>query len=412
MYTNMADEVMEVVDWKVNERLETDLKTLVKQNLRRKEILDILRQKYPNYPWSLSTLDRRMRHFNLWYLDKTTPIEAVKDAVAKELEGPGKLLGYRALNNKLRLYHDIKVPRNLVADVVFDLDPEGVAARNVKKKKRKAKIPFVADGPGWVFSLDGHDKLMGFQNSTFPLAIYGCLDCFSRKLMFIKVWDSNSNPLTIAKFYMEYLVNSKEMPRFLRIDRGTETGDMGTIHTYLIDKHGNFADPTDSVVYGPSTSNKIERWWRDLHERMELFIKQQLRGLLHSFDYDPTSELDRDCMKFIFIPVVQRECDIFANLWNSHRIRAQKDLELPTGVPNHIFACPEQFGCEKKLVDVSEESLIEVGQLANIDQAPDDYLSPENRELFASIIPNPIDIECKHLSDRYLYLKSQVIQMV
>uniref|UniRef100_A0A7M6DQ66 Uncharacterized protein n=1 Tax=Clytia hemisphaerica TaxID=252671 RepID=A0A7M6DQ66_9CNID len=56
----------------------------------------------------LSTLDRRMRHFNLWYLDKMTPIEAsrllkCKDAVvAKELEGPGKLLGYRALNNKLR----------------------------------------------------------------------------------------------------------------------------------------------------------------------------------------------------------------------------------------------------------------------------------------------------------------------
>ena len=31
-------------------------------------------------------------------------------------------------------------------------------------------------GPNWVHSLDGHDKLMGYQNSTFPLAIYGCLD--------------------------------------------------------------------------------------------------------------------------------------------------------------------------------------------------------------------------------------------
>lgn len=406
----MADDNSVVDDWKTNGNLETDLKTLVKQNLLRKEVLDIIKQKYPYYSWSLSTLDRRMRHFKLWYINRMTPVEIVKDAVAKELEGPGKLLGYRALNNKLRMYYDIQVPRNLVADVVFDLDPEGVTARNVKKKEKKAKKPFVADGPGWVFSLDGHDKLMGFQNSTFPLAIYGCLDCFSRKLMFIKVWESNSNPLIIAKFYMEYLVNSKEMPRFLRIDKGTETGDMGTIHTYLIDKHGNFENPTDSVVYGPSTSNKIERWWRDLHERMELFIKQELRNLLHNFDYDPVSELDRDCLKFIFIPVVQRECDIFADLWNSHRIRAQKGLELPTGVPNHIFACPGQFGCEKKLVDVSEESLIEVGQLANIDEAPDDYLTPEKRELFSSIIPSPIDIACKDLSDRYLYLKSQVTQ--
>ena len=62
---------------------------------------------------------------------------------------------------------------------------------------------------------------------------------------------------------------------------------MGTIHTYLIDKYGSFENPTDSVVYGPSTRNKKERWWRDFHERMELFIKQELRNLLHNFDYDP-----------------------------------------------------------------------------------------------------------------------------
>lgn len=148
----MADDNSVVDDWKTNGNLETDLKTLVKQNLLRKEVLDIIKQKYPYYSWSLSTLDRRMRHFKLWYINRMTPVEIVKDAVAKELEGPGKLLGYRALNNKLRMYYDIQVPRNLVADVVFDLDPEGVTARNVKKKEKKAKKPFVADGPGWVFS--------------------------------------------------------------------------------------------------------------------------------------------------------------------------------------------------------------------------------------------------------------------
>ena len=55
----------------------------------------------------------------------------------------------------------------------------------------------------------------------------------------------------------------------------------------------------------------------------------------------------------------------------------------PTGVPNHIFACPEQFGCEKKnLFEVSEESLIEVSQLENIDEAPGDYLTPEKENCF------------------------------
>ena len=150
---------------------------------------------------------------------------------------------------------------------------------------------------------------------------------------------------------MECLVESKEMSRYLRLYRGIETGIMATIHTYLISKQINLMDdPTESVQFGPSTSNKIERWWKDLHERMELFIKEQLLRLRHNHDYDPESKLDRDCLKYIFIPVLQRECNIFSNMWNSHRIRAQNGLELPTGVSNHMFACPEKFGCERKLI--------------------------------------------------------------
>ena len=37
----------------------------------------------------------------------------------------------------------------------------------------------------------------------------------------------------------------------------------------------------DSVVYGPSTSNKIECWWRDLHHRLEQYFKSQLTTLLN-----------------------------------------------------------------------------------------------------------------------------------
>jgi hypothetical protein len=43
---------------------------------------------------------------------------------------------------------------------------------------------------------------------------------------------------------------------------------------------------TDSVMYGPSTQNKIERWWRELLERMERYFKQQLNGLIEDGQYD------------------------------------------------------------------------------------------------------------------------------
>ena len=116
----------------------------------------------------------------------------VSDAVQKELEGPGRLLGYRALNQKLRTEHNVQVPRHLVYNMIAELDPEGLEARSLQRRKKKPKVQFTSEGPLWVASLDEHDKVCGFQNSTFPLGVYGCIDTFSRKILFLFVCHSNS----------------------------------------------------------------------------------------------------------------------------------------------------------------------------------------------------------------------------
>ena len=154
------------------------------------------------------------------------------------LEGPGKLLGYRAMNQQLRTEHNVQVPCHLVYNVMAELDPEGLEARNLQRKKKKVKGHFTSDGPLWVVSLDGHDKLCGYQNSTFPLGVYTSIDTFSRKILFLFVCYSNLNPLVIGKMYLRYLFESQMLPRNLRFDRGTETGKMVTIHVFLSNQHG------------------------------------------------------------------------------------------------------------------------------------------------------------------------------
>ena len=114
----------------------------------------------------------------------------------------------------------------------------------------------------------------GYQNWTFPLAIYGCQDTFSRKILFLKVWSSNNDPMVTASFFMTHLFEHNVVPRFIRLDCGTETGIIGALQAYLRRNDAELNDPTDSVMFGPSTSNKIERFWRDLHERMEGVIKR------------------------------------------------------------------------------------------------------------------------------------------
>ena len=53
-----------------------------------------------------------------------------------------------------------------------EMDPEGLESCAVGIKNKKKKQCFTTRGPSWVHSVDGHNKLMGFQNDAFPLAIY------------------------------------------------------------------------------------------------------------------------------------------------------------------------------------------------------------------------------------------------
>ena len=146
--------------------------------------------------------------------------------------------------------------RDFVYETMRELDPDGLERRRIGIKNKKKKDCFTTRGPNWVHSVDGHNKLMKFQNSIFPLAIYGSIDTASRKIMWHKIWTSNSDPRLIGRWYLEFPYEQKIMPSVLRLDKGTETGIMTTMHAFLRTHHKDM-DPVDTVIYGPSTSNQV-----------------------------------------------------------------------------------------------------------------------------------------------------------
>ena len=136
-------------------------------------------------------------------------------------------------------------------------DPEGLETRCPAFKKKKKKGKFISPGPNFTHSLDVHGKMMGYQNSTFPVAIYGSIDTYSRRIMWIKVWTTNSDPIYPAKWFVECLKKNKIMPQYLRMDKGTETVKLAAIQCYIKGETFNLTpeEASESVVYGPSTSN-------------------------------------------------------------------------------------------------------------------------------------------------------------
>ena len=82
--------------------------------------------------------------------------------------------------------------------------------------------------------------------------------------------------------------------------------------------------------------------------------------------YNPHNLYHRKILGFVYIPVVQKECDIFVENWNSNRGKEQKALHLPTGIPDCMFSFPENYGGTKDSFQVSLDLLREVAEVSEM----------------------------------------------
>ena len=115
--------------WKSDGALKIDLCNFTRRNFKRLEMLDFLKKKYPTYSWSLRTLARRLRYFDIKYVRHDVDLGQVEEAIRKEMNGPGRLLGYRSLHKKVREIYCLNIPRDLVYKMMQQINPEGLKER-------------------------------------------------------------------------------------------------------------------------------------------------------------------------------------------------------------------------------------------------------------------------------------------
>ena len=85
----------------------------------------------------LGSLSRRMKHFDIKYVDYNTTVEQVRAVFQVENDGPGQLLGYRAMHKKIREKHGLAVPRGLVYDVMTLDYGDGLQRQKLLERKRE-----------------------------------------------------------------------------------------------------------------------------------------------------------------------------------------------------------------------------------------------------------------------------------
>ncbi|XP_074656621.1 uncharacterized protein LOC141909833 [Tubulanus polymorphus] len=170
------------------------------------------------------------------------------------------------------------------------------------------------------------------------------IDGYSRKLLWLKCGPSNNNHRYIAQFYLDFLKEIGRVPRLLRCDRGTENAILRDMQIVLRFSHGDLMRGMMWFMYGRSTANQqIESFWSRLRLNFtdfwrNIFLDMRDTGIFHDAD-----AIHVQCLRFCFLSVIQRHLDTYRTMWNSHRIRQQRNGEGGF-IPNIAYESCELFG--------------------------------------------------------------------
>ena len=113
---------------------------------------------------------------------------------------------------------------------------------------------------------------MRYQQSTFPLVLYGHTDAASHKVVWLRILTDNFLIKKIARWYFDDFFEKKIVVARLRTDKGSESGNITSMHTFLRGDRDGLEDHSGSVISGKSTANEIKRWWRHLHDSFEKYL--------------------------------------------------------------------------------------------------------------------------------------------
>lgn len=269
--------------------------------LSNQEILTMLAHKH-QIIISIRTLKRLMQEMSLCRRKKQSDLLEVASFIERQITKSGSLHGYRWMYQKCR-QEGLLASHETIRQLLSIFDKEGVELRSHRRLRRRQ---YHCAGPNHIWHIDGYDKL-----KQYGFAIHGCIDGFSRKIMWMEACRTNNDPKVIASYFLNVVESLGGCPQKIRADRGTENGHVRDMQLFL--RKTDDEAENDSFMYGKSTTNqRIEWWWGMLRKQnaqywMNIFEELKDEGL---FDGD---YLDKALLQFTFMNTIQ-VCLVFQQI--------------------------------------------------------------------------------------------------
>ncbi|KAH9856695.1 hypothetical protein C2E23DRAFT_866064 [Lenzites betulinus] len=295
-----------------------------------------------------------------WDLKKTRQQQHTLESIqpyAAAIKARFPQQGAQNLANTLRFTYNIRVPKSLVAQWLNQVEPDAVQRRRHRKFLRHR---FWAAGVNDMWSFDQHDKW-----GRFGLFLHAGVEPVAGEIKWLRIWWNNSNPRLITSYYLEAARKLGAIPLVTQSDPGTENFGIANAHTYM--RHS----------LDPSLADTLQHRWMRKHMNIKPEILWSIlnRGWKPGFEailqygvdqdwYDPNlgNALHDLIFRWLSIPWLQRELDVWAAQYNMTPRRASKYKVLPHGIPVLIAERPADFNVADFKIPVPPELFDEVQQ--------------------------------------------------
>ena len=244
---------------------------------------------------SMRTLKRVLRRLGLFRRLHYSDFMDITLFILSEVEKSGQLHGYKMMHQKCILQKYV-VTQETVRHILRIIDPIGV---EIRQRNRLRRRKYNSLGPNFLWHFDGYDKL-----KPYGFCINGAIDGFSRYIVWLECYTTNSDPKVIAGYFMKSVQELEGSPARIRCDKGTENGDVLQMQMFM--RHtGEDQYAQNSCLVGASTHNqRIEQWWGFLRKENAQYW-MNLFGLMKDTGCFDGTFLDKALLQYCFMDLIQ-----------------------------------------------------------------------------------------------------------